>query len=377
MRLWILFLMFLTPFRLFSQNIIANPDFSDVTIVYQNGKKVYPSNWKSFDSPFPSFYHPLKEESEDIFAKQSNSQNSKGIIGLHITHPSEGIFTKLKEPLILGQNYDIQIEIRLEKLKLNSDIHEVHNLNSKTIVDSSQLDYNFPIDLITCFSPTKFSSESKGNRTFVIFDLSSYVSSDTSKWIKISKSYLAKGNEQYFAIGTWSTNDYIKILRDTKKDTLDYSHKFAYYSIRNISISPQLEDKISDLKIVNDFDSLSLNNIEETFVFLKVNFQLNSYKLNEKSKRELTRIAVFMKGHLDLNLHLIGHTDTVGTLQYNQTLSEERAKEVYKYLYSQGINITRLSYEGKGELSPLDNNHWLENLGRNRRVEFKFKKRKN
>jgi outer membrane protein OmpA-like peptidoglycan-associated protein len=377
MKLSVLILMILNSLALYSQNIIVNPDFSDVTIVYENGKKVFPNNWKSFDWPFPQFYHLANEVSGNVFGKQSENINSKGIIGIRILRPSIGIFTKLKEPLILGQVYDVDIELRIEKLKLNSNFVN-RNAETNEIIDSANLDYNFVIPLITYFSPTEFNQLNKDKRSFLILNFPANITPDSTGWIKLSQTYTASGNEEFFAIGTNNSEDYLEILRNIKGDTIDYTHKWAYYLIRNISIFPKPEGKISNLNIVDSFqfDLQASKIINERFVLRKINFDLNSYLLSDDSKFELNKMVTFMKSNLDYNLYITGHTDTIGTEQYNLVLSINRAKAVYDYLIAQGVMETRLSYEGKGESQALNNNQQKENLGKNRRVEFEFKKKK-
>ncbi len=67
-----------------------------------------------------------------------------------------------------------------------------------------------------------------------------------------------------------------------------------------------------------------------------------------------------------------GHTDSIGTEQYNQGLSERRANSVKQYLISKGIPADRIYAEGKGELSPVASNATREGRAQNRRVEIEI-----
>jgi outer membrane protein OmpA-like peptidoglycan-associated protein len=62
----------------------------------------------------------------------------------------------------------------------------------------------------------------------------------------------------------------------------------------------------------------------------------------------------------------------VGSDQFNQTLSENRAKAVYQYLLTTGINADRLVYKGYGETQPIASNDTDDDRSRNRRTEFKI-----
>lgn len=68
----------------------------------------------------------------------------------------------------------------------------------------------------------------------------------------------------------------------------------------------------------------------------------------------------------------VGHTDSIGSEQYNQGLSERRANSVKSYLVSKGIAADRIYAEGKGELSPVASNKTREGRAQNRRVEIEI-----
>jgi OOP family OmpA-OmpF porin len=75
----------------------------------------------------------------------------------------------------------------------------------------------------------------------------------------------------------------------------------------------------------------------------------------------------------DINLEVIiavGHTDSVGTDNYNQRLSVRRAEAVKAYLVSKGIEKNRVYTEGKGEKQPVADNKTAEGRAKNRRVEI-------
>jgi OOP family OmpA-OmpF porin len=67
-----------------------------------------------------------------------------------------------------------------------------------------------------------------------------------------------------------------------------------------------------------------------------------------------------------------GHTDSIGTEQYNQGLSERRANTVKNYLVSKGVPADRVYVEGKGETSPIASNATREGRAQNRRVEIEI-----
>jgi outer membrane protein OmpA-like peptidoglycan-associated protein len=66
-----------------------------------------------------------------------------------------------------------------------------------------------------------------------------------------------------------------------------------------------------------------------------------------------------------------GHTDTVGSAEYNQKLSERRADAVRRYLINGGIMPERIRTEGFGESKPVASNDTDEGRAQNRRVELR------
>jgi len=68
-----------------------------------------------------------------------------------------------------------------------------------------------------------------------------------------------------------------------------------------------------------------------------------------------------------------GHTDSIGTEQYNQRLSERRAEAVKQYLVSKGIPASKVTTIGKGESQPVATNKTKEGRQKNRRVDIEFK----
>jgi OOP family OmpA-OmpF porin len=68
-----------------------------------------------------------------------------------------------------------------------------------------------------------------------------------------------------------------------------------------------------------------------------------------------------------------GHTDSIGTAQYNQRLSERRAASVKDYLVSKGIPASKITTIGKGESQPVATNKTAEGRQKNRRVDIEFK----
>ncbi len=82
----------------------------------------------------------------------------------------------------------------------------------------------------------------------------------------------------------------------------------------------------------------------------------------------LDRLVVFLGDYPSRNVIIEGHTDSVGTDEYNVDLSQRRADSVRSYLVTQGINSQRLSATGRGKSDPVADNGTAEGRQQNRRV---------
>ncbi len=101
---------------------------------------------------------------------------------------------------------------------------------------------------------------------------------------------------------------------------------------------------------------------------LKLLFDFDSAELRPESIEELERVVKFM-GDVPFATALIeGHTDSIGSDAYNLALSDRRAKSVFDYLTSRGVDPARLSSVGKGETMPIADNSTAEGRQQNRRV---------
>jgi outer membrane protein W/outer membrane protein OmpA-like peptidoglycan-associated protein len=101
---------------------------------------------------------------------------------------------------------------------------------------------------------------------------------------------------------------------------------------------------------------------------LRVLFDFDSAELRPESITELERLVKFMNDVPFATALIEGHTDSVGADAYNLALSDRRAKSVFDYLTSRGVDPARLKSVGKGESEPVADNSTDEGRQENRRV---------
>lgn len=105
-----------------------------------------------------------------------------------------------------------------------------------------------------------------------------------------------------------------------------------------------------------------------------VNFFSASARLTPKAKRILDGVVVTLKKYPRAKIEVNAHTDSVGTENYNQNLSERRADTVIRYLDSKGIKRQNLKAGAFGESKPVASNDNPQGRARNRRVELQASK---
>lgn len=98
-------------------------------------------------------------------------------------------------------------------------------------------------------------------------------------------------------------------------------------------------------------------------------FAVNKSELTDDTRANLSNLAANLNEHKDTNILIEGHTDASGSDDYNQELSEKRAKVVTDYLVSQGVDASRVSTMGYGESQPVADNETADGKKKNRRVE--------
>ncbi len=99
-------------------------------------------------------------------------------------------------------------------------------------------------------------------------------------------------------------------------------------------------------------------------------FDFNKATLKRDVEFNLVKIATILGQFPEMNIHVEGHTDNIGTSEYNLDLSLRRATAVRDFLVSQGVAAERLSVEGLGFARPVAGNETEEGRQKNRRVDL-------
>jgi len=183
---------------------------------------------------------------------------------------------------------------------------------------------------------------------------------------------LTDGNE----VNTYKTNP--------KNPDTDGDKLFDGLEVNELKTNPLSKD--TDEGGVDDFLEVKLGKNpldpkdDVASIDLEIAFELNSAKLSNIAVSKLERILPKAKEILAISNSVIeiqGHTDASGSDKFNQKISEQRAKSVYEWFISNGIDETRISYKGYGERQPKYTNKTNEGRAKNRRIELFLDNSKN
>jgi len=99
-------------------------------------------------------------------------------------------------------------------------------------------------------------------------------------------------------------------------------------------------------------------------------FDFNKYPLKPEAREKLAKVSGILLAYPNLKLQVEGYTDNIGTDEYNQKLSEERADAVREYLVSQSVQDANVSAQGYGKSDPIADNSTNAGRAQNRRVQL-------
>ncbi len=150
-------------------------------------------------------------------------------------------------------------------------------------------------------------------------------------------------------------SDYVMTV---KKE--DYVYESVYISA---------EDTIYDVP-ANIEVELKPIEIGKPYTMKDIFYEFDSDKLTPNSKLIIEEFVDFMTDNPNISVSINGHTDNIGSAEYNVDLSHRRAKAVFTYLVEKGINSKRLQYKGYGFSRPVASNINEEGRSLNRRTEF-------
>lgn len=198
--------------------------------------------------------------------------------------------------------------------------------------------------------------------------------------------FIADGGEQFVTVGRFTGPENVKALvREEYLHGLFVLEKSSYYILDNIELF-EIQDTSGcncriDILPVSPQENLpevpyetDLNKLKQGIpvILENVNFEFDSFNLLPASEEILKTLLAYLENNPEIKISIEGHTDDIGTEQYIDELSINRASAVNIWLINKGINSTRLSFTGFGKSRPIFSEKDEKHLALNRRVEVRI-----
>jgi outer membrane protein OmpA-like peptidoglycan-associated protein len=137
------------------------------------------------------------------------------------------------------------------------------------------------------------------------------------------------------------------------------------YNLTIVDSQPMQQEVVADAKVMQN----DLADTGKTIV-AGIYFDTASATIRPESGPALNEMVKLLNGSPALKVYVVGHTDSVGSLESNLKLSSDRAASVVKAITARGVAASRLKSAGVGPYSPVASNDTDGGKAKNRRVEF-------
>lgn len=215
---------------------------------------------------------------------------------------------------------------------------------------------------------------------------------DSTSWMQLETQYKAKGDEVQIVIGNFLSDKSTgkkKVTFESEmqpKWNLHELEKVAYYYVDKVCVVKASETKAAEkdqavfsnpnpeAEEVPDTKFLEITRMRQdsSVVLNHIFFAFDESILLPESYKELDHLFDQLQQFNKFKIIIEGHTDNLGTYEYNIQLSLERAMAVAEYLLGKGLEEERISFEGYGYTRPLSDNRTEEGRQLNRRVAFRI-----
>ncbi|MDX1406767.1 MAG: OmpA family protein [Saprospiraceae bacterium] len=306
--------------------------------------------WESPTAASPDVYGPkvfVPSQWKEKGFGEATAHNGKSMIGLTLygceggkPHCREYVQIQLTEPLVVGQRYALSFWTTHLPRSMR-----INHLGAAFVRDRIAS----PLDEALHLQPRLAAS--------------GVIACPDGRWHQIESIFTADSVMSYLILGNFSTD------ADTEVNPAPASPlPYAYYYIDDVvlrKLPPILEVPVP----ADDLSRMELK-AGKTFTLRNIYFDHDRADFLPRSYRELNTLVDIMKENQAMRIEIKGHTDNVGTDEYNYQLSLARARAVVEYLHQHGIDPSRTHYTGYGSRMPLDSNDTEAGRRHNRRVEF-------
>ncbi len=340
----------------FGQNLVVNPSFEkyrDCPVKLGNLEKdVLDWNMPTLGSTDYFNGCSIAMGTPENFNGKQPADFGVGYVGFYMYAPNdyrEYIQAKLSTTLTKGERYAISFYVSLAE---RSDF---------AVKEFGIRFAEFPVAIETTkvLSGLHF-SKMKGEVSAALEISYSKYYSDEIKWVKLTTEFEATGTENYMIIGNFKNNKRTQKYQTKRKIT-----KGSYYYLDMVSVSKVKSNlQNSAVTVLKEYE------LDRVHVFKDVYFNSNKAKIRGDHQQEMESLLAYLKTNIAIDIEILGHTDIVGSISFNQRLSLRRANEVVTYLTENGIHKNRITAQGFGSSKPISTNETEAGRFLNRRVEF-------
>lgn len=349
------------------QNLVVNPSFEErhrcPNHFSANQRDFNLPGWSSANTGTPDYYNQCSWGDCDVpfnWAGESNAHSGVAYAGIYVwSRPNktprsyrEYVQGQLSEPLKKDKRYRIEFYFKLASYSVyTADRVGLMLSDTAFFQPNDQVIERMPALLWIGREPLT-----------------------SGGWELVTGEYRAAGGERFVIIGNFFDNLNTQFSQlESRKGRSPMLSGSAYFYIDDVSVVPlDPPDPPSEIPLVWG-DGTEVKP-EEVHVLKNIQFEFDKYVLLPVSFPELDKVVEILSRQPGWRAELAGHTDYIGSEEYNLELSRNRANSVREYLISKGIAPGRLSAEGFGKTRPLVKE--LDDNARtiNRRVEVKFVK---
>ncbi len=176
--------------------------------------------------------------------------------------------------------------------------------------------------------------------------------SEKEGWVTLSAEFDARGFESHIILGNFQNNGKTQLLNNGEQAL---SSDFSYYYVDNFML-----EELPRINYEKD----------KIYVLERNPFEPKGYELDAKALASVNKIFKYLKENAEVQMKITGHSDNMGTPEYNKFISSLRARAVALHLKKLGIDDDRIVWEGLGDTKPLRNGKIKTDSFKDRRVEF-------
>ena len=340
-----------------SPNIVPNPGFelySGTPLGWFYTGRDFTRVLKYWESPTaasPDVYGPkvfVPSQWKEQGFGESGPAGGTTMIGITVygckggkPHCREYVQIRLSEPLVAGQKYEVTY-----MTKHLAGSMRINNVGARFSVDRIHKRLDERIDMIPQLAP------------------SGIITSENEDWLNITGEFYATDPAEFMILGNFYPDDETEF----EASNIGKPLQFAYYYIDDVSVRKL--PPIIDVPVGED-DLVKVELVAgQTIVLSNIYFDLDHDDFLPRSYRQLYALVQIMEDNADMRIEIHGHTDDIGTDDYNMSLSLSRASAVANYLVEHGVDAPRVFPRGFGSTRPVATNDSEYGRQENRRVEF-------